>query len=206
MAYKRIYLHPVLIGKPGHKGGNIHFGRAKKDIGTFLKQQTNTYISTMFDYFRIDPNWPGMSDVSKRIRNGANLSAIDKAKTLEAETFSAIVESFSGHDSENRFIPYIEMHEFEALLFSDADILAEKSGINILEIQKINDEYENPEEINDNPTKTPGKRLEALKTGYRKVAMGKTISEAIGIKKIREQCPHFNNWLTKLENIKNETE
>jgi hypothetical protein len=42
-----------------------------------------------------------------------------------------------------------------------------------------------------------------LKDGYRKVAMGKTISEAIGIAVIRRQCPHFNDWLTKLEQLKN---
>ncbi|MEA2085388.1 MAG: hypothetical protein U9O82_14345 [Thermodesulfobacteriota bacterium] len=29
MAHKGIYLHTALIGKPGHKGGNIQFDRAK---------------------------------------------------------------------------------------------------------------------------------------------------------------------------------
>ena len=59
MAQKRIYLYPVLIGKPGHRGGDVRFVRAKNDIGIFLKQRNDTYISTMFDFFRIDSNWPG---------------------------------------------------------------------------------------------------------------------------------------------------
>ena len=105
-------------------------------------------------------------------------------------------------NAESRFIPYIEMHEFEALLFSDAGILAEKTEIDVSQIQRIIEEHNNPEEINDDPGKTPAKRLEALKNGYRKVAMGKTVSEAIGIQAIRRQCPHFNNWLTKLEYLK----
>ena len=54
MALKKIYPLPVLTGKPGHKGGNVQFDRVKGEIGTFLKQRSDTYISTMFDYFRID--------------------------------------------------------------------------------------------------------------------------------------------------------
>lgn len=202
MAHKKIYLRAALIGKPGHKGGDIRFKRAKKDIGNFLKQRQDTYISTMFDYFRIDSMWPGRAEVSRKIRNGTILTAIHKAGILEAATYDEIVKSFSGCNSENRFIPYIEMHEFEALLFSDADILAEKTEIDVSQIREIVEEYNNPEEINEDPVKTPAKRLESLKNGYRKVAMGKMVSEAIGIQSIRRQCPHFNDWLAKLEDIK----
>lgn len=202
MAHKEIYLHAALIGKPGHKGGDIRFNRAKEDIGNFLKQRKDIYISTMFDYFRIDSKWPGRAEVLRQIRNGATFSAIQKAEILETATHNEIVKTFSGCDSEKRFIPYIEMYEFEALLFSDADILAEKTEIDVSRIRKIIEEYNNPEEINDDPVKTPGKRLESLKSGYRKVAMGKMVSEAIGILSIRRQCPHFNDWLAKLEDLK----
>jgi hypothetical protein len=58
-----------------------------------------------------------------------------------------------------------------------------------------------PEEINDEPNSAPSNRIQALKNDYRKVAMGKTVSEAIGIQTIRKQCPHFNSWLNKLENF-----
>ena len=196
-----IFLHPALIGKPGHKGGDVRFERAKNDIGNFLKQRNKTYVSTMFDYFRIDSNWPGKAEVLRQIRNGRSLTAIQKAETLEAATSDEIVKVFAGYDAESRFIPYIEMHEFEALLFSEADILAEKTEIDVSKIRKILQEYNNPEEINDDPVKAPSKRLMALKNGYRKVANGKTISEAIGIQTIRRQCAHFNNWLTKLEHL-----
>jgi len=201
MALQEIYLYPALIGKPGHKGGNVNFNRAINDIGKFLRQRKDTYITTMFDYFRIDADWPGKDEVSRRIVNGAALSAICKAEILETATRSKIGENF-GCDSESRFIPYIEMHEFEALLFSDANILAEKTAIDLSHIRGILEEYDNPEEINDDPAKAPSKRLESLKNGYRKVAMGKTVSEAIGIQAIRRQCRHFDNWLTKLEHLK----
>ena len=202
MGHWGIYLHPVLIGKPGHKGGDVRFVRAKNDIGNFLRQRGDTYISTMFDYFRIDSKWPGRAKVRRQMQNGATLTAIQKAKVLETATRNEIVRSFPECGSENRFIPYIEMHEFEALLFSDADILAEKTGIDVAQIRIIIEGFDNPEEINDDPAKAPSKRLGTLKSGYRKVAMGKTVSEAIGIQTIRRQCPHFDSWLTKLEHLK----
>lgn len=201
MVHKGIYMYPALIGKPGHKGGDIRFDRAKNDIGHFLRQRNDTYISTMFDYFRIDSQWPGKAEVLRQTQNGTALTASHKAEILEAATRNEIVKTFPGCDSENRFVSYIEMHEFEALLFSDADILAEKTEIDVSLVRGIIEKYDNPEEINDDPANAPAKRLEALKNGYRKVAMGKTVSEAIGIEVIRRQCPHFNNWLTKLEHL-----
>jgi len=155
----------------------------------------------MFDYFRIDSKWPGQSKLRRKIRNGSALTATNKAKILEKATHEEIVNIFPKCNPKNRFIPYIEMHEFEALLFSDAEILSKKADINVSKIQTIIEQYSNPEEINDDPEKAPGKRLESLNDKYRKVAMGKIISEAIGIQTIRGQCPHFNNWLTKLERL-----
>lgn len=202
MAHKGIYLRPALLGKPGHKGGDIRFERAKNDIGNFLRQRNDTYISTMFDYFRIDPKWPGKAEIRRQILHGATLTAINKAKLIEDAAHIEIMQSFSDCDSENRFVPYIEMHEFESLLFSNADILAEKTEIDVSQVRRIIAKYDNPEEINDDPENAPSKRLETLKNGYRKVAMGKMVSEAIGIDLIRRKCPHFNSWLTKLEHFK----
>jgi hypothetical protein len=202
MANKGIYLYPALIGKSGHKGGNIRFDRVKNDIALFLRQRNDTYISTMFDYFRIDSKWPGKMEVDQKIRNGATLTASHKAELLEAATHEDIVKTFSEFHSEKRFIPYIEMNEFEELLFSDANILAEKSKIDVWQIREIIKAYKNPEEINDDPVKSPSKRLETLNSQYRKVVMGKVIAEAIGIPGIRKQCSHFNDWLTKLEELK----
>lgn len=200
-AHKGIFLHPVLIGSPGHKGGSVNFERAKKDIGNFLRQRHDIYVSTMYDYFRIDSRWPGRETIDRRSKNGAILTAGEKADIIEKSTHSKINEAFGTYHSVNRFIPYTEMHEFEALLFSDAEILADILEVEDRQIENIIETYENPEEINDDPEKAPSKRLEYLKTGYRKVVMGKVISEAVGIEKIREKCHHFNNWLDKLENL-----
>jgi len=195
MSSKGIFLHAALIGKPGHKGGDIKFDRAIKDIELFLKQRQDTYISTMFDYFRLEPSWPGNAKVP------GNSTATQKAQKIEAATFSHIKDLFPNHNVERRLIPYIEMHEFEALLFSDISILADKINVDHTKIENILNECGEPEEINDRPDKAPSKRLIGLQSSYRKVAMGETISKAIGIQTIREKCTHFNEWLIRLERL-----
>lgn len=202
MAHKGLQLYAPLIGKPGQKGGDIRFERAKNDIGNFLKQRDNTYVSTMFDYFGISSDWPGRRNVTQHTETGVKLSVEQKANMLESATKEKIKELFPTINAEERFIPYIEMHEFEALLFSDANILSTKTGIGSSEIKNILEKYDNdPEAINDDPKNSPSKKLLGLKKGYRKVVMGKTVSEAIGIQSIRQKCKHFDSWLTKLEKL-----
>lgn len=195
MGHKGIYLYPALIGKPGHKGGDIRFERAKEDIGKFLKQKSNTYISTMFDYSQLETSWPG------NVKTPGSHTAQEKAERIEEATSSKINELFPDYNVDERFMPYIEMHEFEALLFSDASILANKLNVNLSNVKRILDECEEPEEIDDGPDTTPSKRLISLNKNYRKVAMGKTISEAIGVQTLRQKCPHFDNWITKIEQL-----
>jgi len=193
MGSKGIYLHARLIGKPGQKGGDIRFERAQADIGHFLMQRTNTYVTTMFDYYRLEASWPG------NVKSSG--TAIEKAARVEEATSAKIKELFPKYDVDGRFIPYIEMHEFEALLFSDESILANKLNVNASKIKEILDECGEPEEIDDEPDTAPSKRLIRIDNSYRKVAMGKTIAEAIGIQTIRQKCPHFNDWISKIEQL-----
>ncbi len=201
MAIKGIFLQASLIGKSGHKGGDIRFERAKSYIGNFLKQRPDTYVSTMFDYFRIDSKWPGKEEVSRMMRSGVKLSAVQKAELLEEPTRQQIVAEFSGINAKHRFMPYIAMHEFEALLFSNPVVLAEKINVAPQCIEKILAECGSPEEINDRPETAPSKRIVGLTSGYRKIAMGKTIAENIGIPAMRRNCPHFDQWLTTIEQL-----
>jgi hypothetical protein len=195
MGSKGIYLHAALIGKPGQKGGDIRFERAQADIGNFLKQRPNIHISTMFDYYRLESDWPGNAKTPQR------RTAEEKATRIEMATSAKIKELFPEHNVEKRFIPYIEMHEFEALLFSDAPILANNLNVKISNIEDILNECGEPEEIDDRPDSAPSKRLISIDNSYRKVAMGKTISEAIGIQTIRQKCPHFDSWISKIEQL-----
>jgi len=204
IASKGVYLTAIQIGKPGHKGGDITFERAQQDIVKLLQQRSSVYISTMFDYFRIEPSWPGVESIRLQIEQGQQLTVIEKFCILQHAMVDKLKECNSALNIEQRFIPYIEMHEFEALLFSDIDILAEKLQVSSEKLKNSLIDYNSPEEINTEPAKAPSKRLEKLVKGYKKVIMGQIIAQSLGVPKIRQKCTCFDRWLKELEQLAKE--
>ena len=101
-----------------------------------------------------------------------------------------------------RFIPFMAVHEFETLLFSDSAILAKELGISRADIDHVLTEFgEEPERINSNPLTAPSKRLEGWKKSYKKTVDGIDIAEKIGLSVMREKCPLFDKWLTAIETL-----
>ena len=108
----------------------------------------------------------------------------------------------AGFDS-RRFAPFVVMHEFEGLLFSDCTAFSRGISRPDLEadFQKIREQFATPEEIDDSPETAPSKRIEALVQGYEKPLLGVLAVLEIGLNRIRAQCPHFDGWLKKLESL-----
>ena len=105
---------------------------------------------------------------------------------------------------QNRFIPYIQLHEFEGLLFSDVSVIQNNfttDEIDMNALQAVVNRYDNPEMINDHPNTAPSKRLESAISGYDKVLYGNILAMDIGLEKIREKCPLFNEWITRMLTI-----
>jgi hypothetical protein len=69
------------------------------------------------------------------------------------------------------------------------------------ELTNIRTSFQNPEEINDDPKTAPSKRLKGLFPVYNKPFYGMVISKRIGLNAIRTECPHFNQWVSRLENL-----
>ncbi len=101
----------------------------------------------------------------------------------------------------DRFLPYVMMHEFEAMLFSDCEAFAQAIDRPDLAVsfQQIRDRFDTPEDINDSPTTAPSKRIEALLPGYQKPLIGPAVATEIGLRVIRAECLHFAEWLARLE-------
>jgi hypothetical protein len=108
----------------------------------------------------------------------------------------------AGFDS-SRFIPFVTMHEFEGILFSDCGAFSR--GIYRPELepkfQSIRNEFNTPEEINDSPNTAPSKRIMDIIPSYEKPLLGTLAVLAIGLVTIRRECPHFNEWITFLEKL-----
>jgi hypothetical protein len=178
------------------KGGGSGYIKLKNDISNWIKSdrgRANTYYTTFIDLYAF-PKDSG-SPYSLQIQNIAD--SYKKIQELEAAMAKDI-----DHPS---FIPYVQLHEFETLLMVEPDRLLvmfpdAQKGIRNLK-QDIGSTK--PEEINESPKTAPSKRIIKYIPDYKslKAQVGPMIAEAIGLNVLRAQCPHFNEWITKLENI-----
>lgn len=190
---KDVDLRPTLIGKPGHKGGNVSFDRLLIDIKMLLADK-EAYCTCFLDYYGLPSKFPG-----KMIDK--NSSFKQKFELIQNKLQEEVGKKLS--NSEKRFFPYIQMYEFEALLFSDPTNFA--LGIDRGELandfKKICDSFDNPEMINDSPETAPAKRIINLVGNYDKPVMGTLAAIEIGLDTIRNKCPLFNDWLNKIESL-----
>ena len=106
-----------------------------------------------------------------------------------------------GAEALRRFIPYVQMHEFEALLFSNPERFARALGDERLarEISRIREAFDSPESINDDPTTAPSKRILAIRRSYDKPLYGTLSALEIGLPTMRKECAQFDAWLQRLE-------
>lgn len=198
LASRKIYMTPIVISKPGQKGGDVKFARVRNDIELHLKQRSNTFLTLFIDYYGIKGDWPGVKEARKQT------SPRKKAEKINGATMNRVKNLFGDYRPVKRFIPHVAMHEFEAMLFSDPAILANSLGVGQVDIDKIMETCGEPENIDDSPHSAPSKRLETLSSRFKKTTTGIAIAKAIGLDKIRAQCPVFNAWVSKLETLKNE--
>jgi hypothetical protein len=191
-----IYLFPRLIGKPGYRGGIGEYPRARRDILTTLRQDAGALCTTMFDYYGMPNSWPEREAARHK-------PFAEKPVTIEHAMLADISAELGGGFNCARFIPYVQMHEFEVLLFSDPRLLAD--GLELRDdaaTQHIRDQFGSPEEINDSQQTAPSKRIMGLNAGYSKVTDRVLICQKIGLSVMRTQCSHFNEWIEKLEALR----
>lgn len=174
------------------RGGMISYVKAKKDIALWMKQEKGKEVrfTTMFDLYRLPDDFPGLEEAKQKI---------DPYKKIE------VLEEKLGADiASHRFIPYLQLHEYEALLFSGLDkfqhyYIEQRSQLTALK----QDVYgiTNPELINENPATAPSKRIIKYLPSYEgeKPSAGPIIAEHIGLQEIRSKCQHFNAWVSQLE-------
>jgi hypothetical protein len=193
-AHRGIYLRPGLIGKPGHKGGNFKFERLLVDVRNRLTADKNCYCTTFFDFYGLPESFPGKTALA------ANAAIIVKAESLQNELVVKLTAEL-GADVMRRFIPFVQMYEFEGLLFSDPEKMAlgmDKPDL-IDSFQAIADKFTSPEHINNSPQTAPSKRILALINRYEKPLMGTLAALEVGLDTMREKCELFNAWLQQIE-------
>lgn len=189
-----IYLTPFVLGVPGHKGGNVNYARVKKDILLQLKQDRSAYCSTMLDLYGLGAGFPGMHPRSD------SMHGLERAARIEQSMRNDIAAEVPELRPTLRFVPYLQVHEFEGLLFSDPGALANALGRNELsrKLKDIRDAFATPEDINDKPDTVPSKRILDAYPPYQKVIEGTLGAQVIGIESMIRECAHFRDWIDRL--------
>lgn len=171
-----------------YRGGLLSYEKAKKDLQAWIKADNHPQcrFTTMFDLYSLPKDFPGYN-------TSRTLAPYDRVRALE----KAMADDINDY----RFIPYIQLHEFEALILSDPKSLDceylehDKPIRNLISMVS----GQNPELINDGAKTAPSKRILGEIPEYNKVTAGVSVTRLIGLKKLREKCQHFNEWLILLE-------
>jgi len=173
----------ILQTSPGHKGGISSYTQVERELRRIFTDRNAALFTTFIDLYGLPSSVPGkMSGL-----NGAAL-----ADHIEA-SISAVVR-------QHNFRPYVQVHEFEALLFSQPSAFELfLSPREVAQLQAIRDLYPTPEHINNSPHTAPSKRILGIYDAYEKVFQGTVIAKVIGLSQIRTACPRFDVWLSELE-------
>ena len=180
------------------RGGIRPWPSVRKDITNHLRQDAGCIATTMVDFYGLPQQgvgaWPGRAEAT-------HLKSRRKAFCVEHALLQNVTDEMGTSFDSSRFVPFVVMHEFEALLFSDCAAFGHGIGRPDLEasFKLIRDEFETPEDINDSPVTAPSKRVEDIVAGYEKPLLGSLAVLEIGLNRIRAECPHFNGWLDRLE-------
>lgn len=189
LEHRGVHLKPIIVTTNGSiKGGLSKFAKVETELRN-LRRNPNIWITTMFDFYGLPSDFPGHDAEAFK----ALTSSLAKVRFLEG--------ALSDHLLFDRFIPFFMLHEFEAILFSDVQKFSviERRPEKIAILQRIRDQFETPEDINNNPNTAPSKRILQTYAEYQKPFHGLLIAQQIGLSTIREQCSHFSAWLGQLE-------
>lgn len=181
-------VHPILIKTSKHgRGGHVNAEHLMNTINGLLRETSDMdmIVTSFVDFFRIPSNMPGYEKAMQLA------DSVDQVAALE--------QSLANSINDRRFIPYIQRHEFEALVFS-SNIGFEKycNEEQYRKTASIVESFDNPEDINSSPDTAPSKRIKALIPLYDKVILGNVLALEIGIDSILARCPRFSAWLHNL--------
>lgn len=183
----------------GHDlGGGFNYEGLRYQIRQLLNAEKTAYVTTLVDLYGANRRYPNYNETRQ-------LPAYEKVVQIETAIKEDVLSKSTVHN--DKFIPYLQLHEFEALLFANPTLMEEwfsldykfRSGC----FQEIRNRYETPEHINDSPITAPSKQIIDIIPAYEdlKVSQGVLMVSDIGLSKLREECKHFDAWLTQLEQL-----
>jgi hypothetical protein len=191
-------VHTLAVGRQDHHhiygiGRRTKYEKVRRFIFNTLKQRegSDVYFTTLFDLYGLPRDFPGKADNTRNPQNPTKYVV-------------ALEEAFGNDIGHRQFIPYLQLHEFETILFADPNAFAisfENCETEISQLQGIANSFASIELIDDGISTAPSKRIIGLIPEYdgRKASAGPDVAEYIGLPTIRLKCPHFDSWLSCVE-------
>ncbi len=192
-------LNPRLTGLHKRRKGRIPtggllstFSHSLEDIRRWMREDesSDARFSIMVDLYSLPGDFPGYAEAMKLA------DPFQQAEKLELE--------LSNELNDSRFIPYVQVHEFEAIVLVDPDCFLELfEGVekSVDRLRAECEKFETPEEINQGKNSHPKARIKKYIPDYQENVDGPLLAEYIGVAEIKKNCPHFAQWLTRLEQL-----
>lgn len=187
-------IRPIMIEKSGGGHGFSNIQHLKNTIRPVLNRVDEPIITTLIDHYGIN---------SERKLPGYTTITITNTEERIQQMEVILQNEIQKIKAYRFFIPYIQQHEFETMLFAKPE-----NGFDLEEesiksdIINLCSQFENIEDINCTPEGAPSKRIGHIfkEKGkkYSKVSDAVDIVELTGIEVILEKCPRFKNWVEKL--------
>ena len=174
--------------KLGKRGGILDFAKIRDDLNRLLREDRDAeaFFTTMIDLYALPSEFPGWDEARKKF--------VPRDRVLILE------EAFRTEMGDDRFYPYIQLHEFEALLYCDLSQLEKRIPNSEKAIAKLLTDVAGsaPEDINEGATTAPSKRIIRQLPIYEriKVRIGAPAVATIRLHTLRMECPHFDDMAT----------
>ena len=193
--------HGIILAAPVELGGNVGLDRLVARVVQLIKQHPRDTVSTFIDYYGRARGWTDRHEAQ-------NLPVEALAAKTEDLLYEKVRSQFSNTGLPLRFLPHVQMHEIEALLFARADLLAKVFERPDLEtkVTACLQGLHSCEEINNCPETAPAARIEKLFGHYKKgkkqrshaLAYASLIEQMNAFNDVRNACPLFSRWVEQL--------
>jgi hypothetical protein len=183
------------------KGGGGSYQKIRGDLEKLVAQwrgKQNIWFTSLFDVYDLPSDFPGRDDSFRLLDAYAKVAALESAWGKDVAELKT-----------ERFIPHLQLHEFETLLFARIEALKtlfiEESKA-VAQLASSVAAFDNPEFINHTEHGAPSKRIIKFISAYQRYKRDDqsgaiNVLEVVGLPVIRERCKHFDSWIQRLESL-----
>ncbi|MCC7005333.1 MAG: DUF4276 family protein [Ottowia sp.] len=190
-----VFIKPLLMSTSANvRGGAVTFDRFMFNARNELRRNANVVLSCFLDLYKLDTSFPEYARAQALPDLDSRVDCLNKALHV------AVTERIGVQP--NRFIPHIQPHEFEGLLFADTTALVSIEPEWVCRestLRSILEKVPTPEHINNGFETKPSRRLETLLTpSYKKTRHGPLAAQKVGVVVMERECLSFKKWMESL--------